>query len=51
MPTIREIREIMGLKSSGSPVRILRVLEKKGHVRRTAKRARMIELLRPARGA
>jgi repressor LexA len=43
MPTGRAIMVRMNLRSTGSPIRLLRSLERKGHIKRFPKRARAIE--------
>lgn len=47
MPTGREIMLRMGLRSTGSPIRLLRSLERKGHIKRYPMRARAIEFIAP----
>jgi len=47
-PTIREIAGQLGFSSTGTVRDYLLVLEKKGYLRRTAKRSRAIELLKQA---
>ena len=47
MPTGHEIMLCMGLRSPGSPIRLLRSLEQKGHIKRPPKRARAIEFVVP----
>lgn len=44
-PTVTEIGDGLGLKGRGGVVRILRELEQRGHIKRTAKLARAIEVV------
>jgi SOS-response transcriptional repressor LexA len=47
-PTFREIRDGLGLHSSGYVGNIVRDLEKLGHIRRGAGKTRNIEIVRPS---
>jgi SOS-response transcriptional repressors (RecA-mediated autopeptidases) len=48
-PSYREIAAAVGLKSKGGIARLVRGLEKRGHIRRLPDRARALEPLVPLR--
>lgn len=48
MPSMQEIRDRFGWDSKSAAARIIDRLEERGHIRRTYKKARSIELIDPA---